>query len=65
MNDRPDERQPVSAGLCGSCRHAREVLSVRGSRFVLCERSQTDPWYPRYPRLPVVECRGYESKAVG
>jgi hypothetical protein len=25
----------------------------------MCERSKTDPSYPKYPRLPVEECRGY------
>lgn len=48
------------AGLCGACRHAREIVSGKGSRFVLCERSQTDAAFPRYPRLPVIACTGYE-----
>lgn len=47
-------------GLCGSCIHARVVENRRGSRFWLCERSRTDPAFPRYPALPVVACRGYE-----
>ena len=28
----------------------------------MCERSKTEPEYPKYPRLPVVECRGYEPR---
>jgi hypothetical protein len=28
---------------------------------VMCERSLTDPSFPRYPRLPVLTCRGYEE----
>ena len=48
------------AGLCDSCRHQRVVRNTRGSSFSLCERSKSDPAYPRYPRLPVVECPGYE-----
>ena len=64
MNDRPDERQPVPAGLCDGCRFRREVVSARGSRFILCERSFTDTRYPRYPRLPVLACTGYEPKRV-
>jgi hypothetical protein len=28
--------------------------------FRLCERSTTDPRFPRYPNLPVVRCSGYE-----
>ncbi len=29
----------------------------------MCERSLTDPSFPRYPRLPVLSCRGYERPA--
>jgi len=50
------------AGLCDSCRHQRLVPNTRGSTFSLCERSKTDPAYPRYPRLPVRECTGYEPR---
>jgi hypothetical protein len=60
MNDRPERGQDAREGLCASCRHRREIVSVRGSRFVLCERSRTDPSFPRYPGLPVRTCRGYE-----
>ncbi|TML26791.1 MAG: hypothetical protein E6G30_07890 [Actinobacteria bacterium] len=48
------------AGLCDTCRHQRVVRNTRGSEFSLCERSRTDPAYPRYPRVPVVRCAGYE-----
>jgi hypothetical protein len=34
--------------------------SDRGSVFYMCQRSLTDPGFPKYPRLPVVQCRGYE-----
>lgn len=49
-------------GLCGECRHVRIVASRRGSRFYLCERSREDDSYPRYPRLPVVQCPGFERR---
>jgi hypothetical protein len=48
-------------GLCETCRHARTVETARGSRFVLCERSRTDPRFPRYPPLPVTRCAGFEA----
>ena len=51
------------AGLCNTCLHQRLVHNTRGSVFSLCERSRTDPDYPRYPRLPVVACKGYERRA--
>jgi hypothetical protein len=54
---------PIGAGLCDSCRHRRLIRNTRGSVFSLCERSRTEPErYPRYPRLPVVRCDGYERR---
>jgi hypothetical protein len=56
-------RDPV--GLCRLCRHARPVETPR-SLFWLCQRSADDPAFPRYPRLPVRECRGFEpTEATG
>jgi hypothetical protein len=53
----------MKAGLCDSCRHQRIVTNTRGSRFSMCQRSKTEPErYPKYPRLPVRECAGYERK---
>ena len=49
------------AGLCAGCRHSRVVTSKRGSGFRLCERSRTDPRFPRYPVLPVLRCDGFEA----
>jgi hypothetical protein len=49
------------AGLCDSCRHQQLVRTTRGSVFSLCRRSKNEPdRFPRYPRLPVVQCPGYE-----
>ncbi|HEY2604150.1 MAG TPA: hypothetical protein VGI67_21515 [Thermoleophilaceae bacterium] len=53
------------AGLCDRCRHQRVVKNTRGSVFSLCERSKAEPEsFPRYPRLPVLECRGFEERAT-
>jgi hypothetical protein len=55
----------MNAGLCDACVHQRVVKNTRGSTFSLCERSKTEPdKYPRYPRLPVTQCPGYERKAA-
>jgi len=53
------------AGLCGSCANAKEITSSRGSSFLLCQRSAADDRYARYPRLPVLDCNGYEPGANG
>lgn len=50
----------VTQGLCAACRHRREIRSDRGSLFVLCLRSRTEPFYERYPRLPVWSCPGFD-----
>ena len=47
-------------GLCGACRHSRVIATRRGATFRLCERSATDPRFPRYPALPVLDCAGFE-----
>lgn len=60
----PTQPRAGAIGLCASCRHRREVRNTRGSVFHLCERSRSDPAYARYPRLPVLHCRGYE-RATG
>jgi hypothetical protein len=58
-HDREQERRSV--GLCSDCRFAKRIESGKGSRFFLCRRSESDPSYPRYPKLPVLSCPGYES----
>ena len=51
-------------GLCDDCVHARRVGSARGSTFTLCLLYERDPRFAKYPRLPVVQCSGYEKKAL-
>ena len=53
-----------SAGLCASCRHQRVIRNRKGSTFHLCERSSDDESFPRYPRLPVIECDGWEREVT-
>jgi len=28
----------------------------------MCGRARDEPSFPRYPRLPVLECKGYERR---
>jgi len=48
------------AGLCAACRHARRVTSPKLSTFVRCDLNATDPRFPKYPRLPVARCEGFQ-----
>jgi hypothetical protein len=52
----------VRFGLCDTCVHQQLVRNTRGSVFSLCRRSRSEPDFPRYPRTPVLECRGHESR---
>jgi hypothetical protein len=60
MGNRPEKH-----GLCDSCAHQQLVPNTRGSVFSLCQRSRTDPRYPRYPQIPVLACPGHERLRDG
>ena len=47
--------------LCEYCCHVKEVVSGKGSRFLLCQKSTTDRRFPKYPPQPVVKCIGFEQ----
>jgi hypothetical protein len=56
-----DLRPPSpGVGLCETCANVRVVETRKGSRFYLCMLSETDPRFPKYPRLPVHRCHGYQ-----
>jgi hypothetical protein len=59
--DAPSASTPA-VGLCANCVHSRFIESAKGSRFLLCQLSQSNPDFPKYPRLPVLSCPGYVSK---
>jgi hypothetical protein len=48
--------------LCETCARVREVVTPKGSRFLLCQLSRIDPAYPKYPPQPVVQCDGYRRR---
>jgi len=50
----------LKIGLCADCRFMKKMESDRGSIFYMCQLSATDPSYPKYPRLPVLQCAGYD-----
>jgi hypothetical protein len=58
-----DASAPRPVGLCATCKHVRRVTSDRGSVFYLCILSAVDQRFPKYPRLPVLSCAGYEKRS--
>jgi hypothetical protein len=53
------------AGLCDRCVHQKLIENTRGSTFSMCLRHRSEPErYPKYPRLPVVSCAGYEPSTI-
>lgn len=51
------------AGLCGRCRHALLRPTNRGTTYLRCGLAAADDRFPKYPRLPVTECAGYQPDA--
>ena len=61
MTSEPQDSELPPAGLCNTCAHQHLVRTTRGSVFSLCRRSRDQPErFPRYPRLPVTACPGYQ-----
>jgi hypothetical protein len=62
MDEAENAEQVRRWGLCASCRHLVLIRSDRGSTFVQCGLSKTDPRFPRYPPLPVIVCGGHIAR---
>lgn len=60
VNQGKREEENKRVGLCLHCRWVRQMESDRGSLFYYCKLSETDATFPKYPRLPVLRCAGYE-----
>ena len=56
------EHPAAPRSLCRICVSCREVISGKGSRFLLCLRSRSDRMFPKYPMQPVVRCEGFERR---
>jgi RNA polymerase sigma-70 factor (ECF subfamily) len=55
-------RLGAAPGLCLTCRHAKLNQTRRGTAYLRCGRSAWDDRLVRYPRLPVIECAGFEAR---
>jgi hypothetical protein len=47
-------------GLCAACQHAKLNETRRGTVYLRCLRAGWDSRLPRYPRLPVLQCVGFD-----
>jgi hypothetical protein len=65
VNNTETNRDKDKLGLCAHCKFAQHIASSKGSTFLLCGLSKTDPRFPKYPRLPVVTCSGYQKSSAG
>jgi hypothetical protein len=52
----------MARSLCKTCALMREIVTPKGSRFLLCQLSQRNLDYPKYPPQPVAWCDGYQKK---
>lgn len=52
----------AEGGLCASCGHGLVRPTARGTRYLRCLLASRDPSFEKYPRLPVLACRGYEPR---
>lgn len=60
-HDTPDAN--LTVGLCLTCVHARSITHPRGGDpYWRCGLSDADNRYPKYPRLPVKQCSGYDPR---
>src|SRR5688572_16590160 len=59
MDQRKADRQ--AAGLCERCVHHVWIRNDRGSEFLRCRLSDTDPRFARFPALPVLACGGFST----
>ena len=60
MTAQTNEKSADGIGLCAQCEFMRRIQSDRGSVFYQCQLSATNPKFPKYPRLPVLQCAGYD-----
>jgi hypothetical protein len=55
----------MTISLCESCGRMREIVTGRGSRFLLCELSRVDDRFVKYPGQPVLKCIGHKDLGMG
>jgi hypothetical protein len=64
VEDAESNALELKLGLCANCVHARSITSDKGSTFLQCSLSFSDPRFAKYPRLPVRVCSGWRERAT-
>ncbi|ADB17489.1 hypothetical protein Psta_2823 [Pirellula staleyi DSM 6068] len=54
-----------TGSICNHCRWMREIISGKGSRFLMCTRSSVDDRFSKYPPQPMQRCVGHEPPLPG
>jgi hypothetical protein len=66
VTEEPEQTNGLAAlgaepGCCAGCLHAKVNPTRRGTAYLRCLRAAWDDRLPRYPRLPVRACVGFEA----
>jgi hypothetical protein len=66
MTDQPADgawlKLGADPGLCAACRYPKLNETRRDTAYLRCTRAGWDARLPRYPRLPVVQCAGFDPR---
>lgn len=52
----------MTHSLCETCAWMRQVVTPKGSRFLLCQLSTINADYSKYPPQPTIQCDGYRPE---
>ena len=63
MTDAGWRKLGAEPGQCATCQHAKLNETRKDTAYLRCTRAAWDPRLPRYPRLPVTDCPGFEERS--
>ena len=65
MEEHDEPPESATAGLCADCAHAKKLRTKIDATIYLCGLAAVDARFPKFPRLPVHACAGYEKTRLG
>lgn len=54
-----------SIGLCGLCIYHSLIRNSKGVQYHLCAYSKKNEIFPKYPKLPILNCPAFHSANEG